>query len=333
MSNSITARLKDIKKRGYISNEDILDILKEKSDNNIHLNNKVLLENIDILFNFVKSKNIKRFLSFFELKNCRVFLTKGLNKNICKSIESTNNIINMTYISYLKTTHNKDLTHLSESDIKKIHLSNIDLRDSKIPVNPNFFRLIQGMCVSNVKLPNINFCKYNLENVTFLDCSFSDETIFPSDFFQQLKNKTIVGCKLPPITIDSNSIKDCSFKFTNFHKNTIFSDEKDLFKSFNLIYGCKFPKWDYTMYDFNGVNLSYCSFPEHSILPNSQYLVDKIIENNYPKHFTNEIHVMSINNLDMEEILMKYGKHLNESQKLIIYHKLKKSESNDNLMW
>lgn len=332
VNNDIIIKVKDINKRGYINNEDILNILKQQDDNAIDLNSKILLENIDVLCNYIDNKNIKKFLNLFELRNCRVFLDKGC-KDICRLIESMNSVIYMTYITYVKSMYDKDLTGLNENDIKKILLSHIDLRDLKLPSNPDFFRLVQGMCVKHVKLPDINFHNYNLEGVNFLNCNFSEGTIFPDDFFQKLKNKTIVGCKLPPIYINSSCIQDCSFKFTNFHKNTIFSNEKDLFKSFNLLYGCKFPSWDYTKYDFNGVNLSYCTFPENSILPYSQHLVDKIIENNYPKHFINKLHLMHIDNLDMEEILMKYGKYLNESQKLIIYHKLNNLQCNGNLMW
>ena len=43
---------------------------------------KILLENIDVLCNYIDNKNIKKFLNLFELRNCRVFLDKGC-KDIC----------------------------------------------------------------------------------------------------------------------------------------------------------------------------------------------------------------------------------------------------------
>lgn len=314
-----------------INDDDIMDLLKVQipSDISVHI------MSCTIEIKTLKNKQIEKFALTFKPKNCEIYFNKAakVSSKTIDNLKIANTIIDSTVIEYFISSFDDSLKYLSEDKISNIQLKDLDLSKITLPVNRNFFQLIKNKKVEKVKLPDIDFTKYDISGVEFIDCKFSENTTISDDFFQKIKYKKMVGCKLPSINFNKKNIKGCSLLFVHFHKQTVFPDDKNFFKGFKLIYGSKFPEYDYLNYDFSNTVIRYCSFPENSILPYSQNLVDAIIENHYPKSYIESIHIMPIDNVDYDELMLKYGKHLTPIQKTIINFKLNNSQPSPHKLW
>lgn len=315
----------------FINDDDIIDLLKVKIPSDM----SVYIISCTVEIKTLKNKQIEKFTITFKPKNCEIYFNKAarLSTKIIDNLKVGNTIIKSTVLEHLIFSFDEPLKYLSEDKISNIQLKDLDLSKIILPINRKFFQLIKNKKVEKVKLPDIDFTKYDISGVEFLDCKFSENTIISDDFFQKIKYKKIIGCKLPPINFNEKNIEGCALLFVHFHKRTIFPDDKNFFKGFKLIYGSKFPEYDYLNYDFSNTVIRYCSFPENSILPYSQNLTDKLIENQYPKSYIKSIHIMPINNLDYDELMLKYGKYLTPIQKTIISFKLKNSQPGPKELW
>lgn len=303
-----------------ITDEDILYMLKNK----ISITKNIMFSNCYVEFKKISNKNILEFINNYKLKECKVYISKQIhiNKDIRLNIQKENNIYESDFLSLFLSNHNNSLKTMEDKIIEGLVLKDVNLSSVDLGSNSNFFQLIKNQKVENVILPPIDFNKFNIDNVEFLDCKFTGDTIFPNDFFQQIKQKKLVGCSLPPTDFSKTNMNDVSLMFTNFANESTFPVDINFFKQFNILSSCKLPIYDYTNYDFNGANIQYCSFKEKSILPMAYHLDDTNINNNYPKSFAKLLHIIPLKNLKYEDVIFKYGKYLTEQQKLLIYLKL-----------
>lgn len=312
--------------------EDILSLLNFQIPSGISI--YILSSTIEI--HALKNKQIEKLIKKFKFKYCSFYVSKKfkITEKMMNLIGLENKIIYNTVIKeILYRNNNKPYLVLSDIEAKTIYLKDVNLKDIELVISENFFQLIKNKKIENVKLPKIDFRNYNINGVEFKDCKFHEDTIFPKSFFQQIKHKKLVGCSLPKINISKEDIMGCTFMFVRFYKETTFSNEDDLFLGFDLIYGCRFPEKDYSRYNFTGANIRYCVFPDKSRLPYSQNLFDTIIENQYPKSYINLIHMMPLDNINYEELMMKYGKRLTPIQKTIIELKYKNSHTGSQKLW
>lgn len=283
----------------------------------------VIIRSCHIECKTTTSRQWNKLLKIAKITDSKIYLATGqkIAAKTRKMLEP-NEVIESNYIDYLLLANGNSLVNLPEKEIAKLNLSNKDLRKVSLPINADLFQLIPYKKVSNIKLPDVDFNNYDINGVSFIDCKFSKNTVFPPNFFQEIKNKALIGCSLPAINFETDYIKNCTFLFVNFDKKTIFPKDKFFFKNFDLLDCCKLPICNYTIYDFSDVNIRHCVFPEKSKLPYSQYLADTIIENRYPKSYISSIHIMPLKNVCFDEIMLKYGNKLSEIQKTVIYYKL-----------
>lgn len=286
---------------------------------------KIVLNNCEIELSNTTNKKINNLFNFVSIKGCKIFISgKGkISKDIKDKIKGYNTIFLSDYFDYLLSIYENDLKNIDEKTIEKINLHKKDIRMVTIPSNPNFFQLIRNQEVVNVKLPDINFNNYNINNISFRDCKFSNNTLMSESFFQNIRNKRLIGCSLPPIDFKKNFVKNSIFMFVKFHKDTKFPEDIDFFQEFSVLHGCKFPAYNYINYNFTGSNIKFCTFPEKSILPYSTYLANNILENSYPKYYIKKLHMLPIEDAKYEDIIFKYGNSFTEQQKTMIYYKTK----------
>lgn len=287
---------------------------------------KIIFHTCYIYLRNIKSKELLAFSKKYKIKGCEFFLKKSLrlSKEAINSINVENVIYNMDFIDAYLKRHNNELGNIEPEYIKKIKFKNVDLSEVDLTFNYDFFQMICKKKMENVILPPVDFRNFNIQGVEFLDCKFADGTIFSNDFFQKIKNKKIVGCSFPKMDFTNIDINDVTLMFVRFSDKTTFPKDPDFFKRFNMLYACTLPQYNYKRYILDGVNMDYCLFKENSIMPETQCLTRRNINNTYPKSFAKLLHIAPIENVDYSEVMFRYGKYLTEQQKVLIYFKLKK---------
>lgn len=324
LTEEVHTRKKCIIKDNFLSDYEIHLILHAKQ---LSLSKTIYIDNCEIEIKKIKTKDMKMiFNENIFIKNSTIFISKKINidENLKFKIEVelNNKIIYSDYMEFILKIFNNNLIDIDEKTIKKLSLNNKDIRDVILPSNINFFKLIKNKQVIKTKLPVINFEKYDVTDVSFLNCYFEENTIMTENFFQKIHNKELIGCRLPKLEFRKSYIDKSIFMFTKFHIDSTFSNETDFLESFSILYGCRLPNQNYQKYSFVNANIKYCAFPEKSILPYSKDLANLIIVNSYPNQYIKNLHIMPIENIDYDEIIFKYGNKLTIYQKTLIYYKL-----------
>lgn len=274
----------------------------------------------------IKNKELLNFVKYYTIRGCEIFTNKAfkISKEVESLIQSENVIYNSDFLEIYLERHKNSLKNLKSDYLEKINFKNINLSKVDLTFNYDFFQIIKKKKLEEVILPPVNFKEFNILDVEFLDCKFSEGTIFSYNFFQNIKNKKMIGCSLPPMDFNNINIKDVTLMFIKFSNNTIFPKDPNFFKNFNMLYACSLPSYDYKEYTLDDVNMNYCLFKENSLLPITHHLSNENINNTYPKSFVKLLHIVPIKNLNYDDVILRYGKHLTEQQKVLIYFKLKK---------
>ena len=217
-------------KKVFLTNREIDLIITESTLNN----KKIILFNCEIELKNITNKQLRKIFDYIQIKESKLFINKkgAILKELEHQITKNNVIYLSDYCDYLLKKTGNDLRNINEKTMKKISLFQKDVRNVYLPNNHNFFQLIRNKEVVNTKLPDIDFNNYNMTDVSFRECKFSDKTIMSKSFFQEIKEKKLIGCTLPPIEFEKDFIQNSIFMFVKFHNKTKFPKNVVFFKNF-----------------------------------------------------------------------------------------------------
>lgn len=304
-----------------ITDEDIEYLLKEKTYNK----KTVTIYSSYIDIRNTKTKDLLKLTKDYNIKGCEIYINKSarIDKKKLDFLKYENVIYNNSFINIYLKLHNNSLKEIKSDFINKADIKGVNLSKVDLCFDYDFFQKINNKKLENVILPVVDFNDFNIKDVEFLDCKFSEGTKFTHDFFQEIKDKRIIGCTLPIIDFSTLDIEDAIFMFIKFSDKTIFPKDPNFFAKFNNLYACSLPRYNYKDYKLEDANIQYCVFKENSLFPLSYSLNNKNINNTYPKSFIKLLHVIPIRNINCDDIFFRYGKYLTEQQKTLIYLKLK----------
>lgn len=180
--------------------------------------------------------------------------------------KNNNNIIINSFVNELISFFGNDWSTIPNHLTNGLCINDLDLPNTTLPSNINFFNNIYFNTIHNTILPKIDFSKYSFNNkrLVFEKVTFNAESKFSNSL---LKNRMLF-CSLP--ALDFSGLKNITntlhYYHCEFSDNTIFPED-ELFFEKNFFFMCKLPKYNYSNYKLDSMLPNKCSFHPESILP------------------------------------------------------------------
>ena len=205
-------------------------------------------------------------------------------------------------------------TDLSCCDLTDVDITRADLRNIKLPDDPNLFQIIKNKSLFKTKLPENDYSKYNFKGVYLSGAEFTNNSLIPKqkELFQEIKDGELFETKLPKINMNDYDFANVKISKTIFTKDTVFSEDTNFFQIiFNKsIYATKLPVYNYELYDFTDVCIVECDFQEESSLPQTTNFFQKVrdksaLNSKLPSNTIKDLNMYNLNDVEID--LNKYN--------------------------
>lgn len=203
---------------------------------------------------------------------------------------------------------------LRDCDLSGVDMTRADLRNVLLPDDVDLFLKIKNRSLLKTKLPELDYSKYNFENVILNGTEFQYNSKLPNqkDLFQIIFNKELYETKLPKININEYDFGEVKISKTIFTKDSVVGDDKELFqKIYNKsLYGTVMPIADYSEFNFKDVQIIGTNFQEKSILPSKldffQNIFDKsALKTMLPATMLTNISMYNLTDVEIDLTLYK----------------------------
>lgn len=203
---------------------------------------------------------------------------------------------------------------LRNCNLSGVDMTRADLRNVLLPDDVNLFQKIKKRSLLKTKLPELDYSKYNFENVILNGTEFQYNSKLPNrnDLFQIIFNKELYETKLPKININDYDFSEVKISKTIFTKDSDIGVDIELFqKIYNKsLYGTVMPIGDYSKFNFKDVQIIGTNFQEKSMLPNKidffQNIFDKsALKTILPSSMLSNIDMYNLTDIEIDLTLYK----------------------------
>lgn len=204
--------------------------------------------------------------------------------------------------------------NLRNCDLSGVDMSRADLRNVLLPDDVDLFLKIKNRSLLKTKLPELDYSRYNFENVILSGTEFQYNSKLPNqkNLFQIISNKDLYETKLPKINLNNYDFNEVKISKTIFTKDSSIGKDTELFqKIYNKsLYGTIMPIADYSEFNFKDVQIIGTNFQEKSILPSKldffQDIFDKsALKTTLPSTMLININMYNLTDVEIDLTLYK----------------------------
>lgn len=323
----------------YLPNQDY----SKYNFNNVVLRNCIFTANSKIptnsmFFQMIKDKDISNSMlpsGDYSKYNFNNVLIKGLQLNKDSILPNTSDFpqkLKEKNICKL-TLYNGNYEKWNLKDVNAEYVfwgNNIILPKDKLAFRKLKNSSIKGCTFVNKDLSIYDFKDVNIENCTFIKCKLPNY-----DWLLNIAKKSLEGCVFVDCNLENYDFSGVYIGKAKFLGASKLPNDLNVFqKIYNKdLENTVLPYGDYSKYKFVDVKMAYCKIPYNSKLPNDYDMFSKLKSNDYMALTSNvikKIHLYDLSGLTIN--LTKYGKHLTDAQKSIIYQKNKVKITNKEII-